>query len=310
MSLHVIVGAGPVGASVARLLAGRGEQVRIVTRQGDGPDHPGVERVAADASHVAVLCNLTDGAAAIYNCASPHYHRWPADWPPLAGAMLQAAEHHGAVLAITSDLHGYGPVAGPMTEETPMRPNNIRGAVRARIWHDALEAHRSGMIRATEVRGSDYVGAGARSLLTEMVVPNVVAGERVAVPADLDTPHSWTYVGDVARTLVAVASDERAWGRPWHVPTAAPASIREVANRTAALAGAPAPRLSSLSAPMLWLGGLFNRNVRQLREANYQLRGPFVLDSSAATGTFGIQPTPLDDALRETVDSMAAARPT
>jgi hypothetical protein len=36
-------------------------------------------------------------------------------------------------------------------------------------------------------------------------------------------------------------------------------------------------------------------------ETAYQFRRPFLLDSSAATRTFGIEPTPLDDALVETV---------
>lgn len=303
MSLHVIVGAGPVGSSAARLLADRGEQARIVSRQGAGPDHPAVERVAADASHAATLSDLTRGAVAVYNCASPHYHRWPADWPPLAGALLHAAERNGATLVITSNLYGYGPVPGPITEQAPLQPRGLKGAVRVRMWHDALEAHKAGRIRTTEVRGSDYVGAGARSMLTEMIVPKVVRGERLTVPADLDAPHSWTYVGDVARLLVTVATDERAWGRPWHVPSAPPASVREVATRVAALASAPPPRLSSMSAPVLWLGGLVNRTTRELREVDYQFRRPLVLDSSAAGATFGLQPTPLDDSLRETVEA-------
>ena len=42
MSLHVVVGAGPVGSGVAQLLADAGEQVRVVTRSGSGLEHPAV----------------------------------------------------------------------------------------------------------------------------------------------------------------------------------------------------------------------------------------------------------------------------
>lgn len=307
MSLHVIVGAGPVGSTVARLLAARGEQVRIVTRSGAGPDGPGVERVTADASQALTMRDLTEGATAIYNCANVAFHRWPADWAPLSRALLHAAESSGAVLAMTSDLHVYGPVNGRMTESTPMRPTSTKGAVRARTWRDALEAHRTGRIRATEVRSSDHVGAGVDSLLTQVVVPKVLAGERVVAPANFEVPHSWTYVGDVARTLVTVATEERAWGRPWHVPSPPPASIREVANRVAELAGAPSPQLSSVSPIRMWFGSLLNPIVRAQRETAYQFRQPFVIDSSATTNTFGIQPTPLDDALRETIEAVTAS---
>src|SRR6266511_2489010 len=120
MSLHVVVGAGTIGSEVAQLLAGRGEQVRIITRRGGGPDHPAIERVAADATDIARLTELPRGATALYNCANPPYHRWPTDWPPLHAALLAAAEATGAVLAITSNLYGYGPVSGPMTEDLPL----------------------------------------------------------------------------------------------------------------------------------------------------------------------------------------------
>ena len=81
MSLHVIVGSGSVGSATAQLLAERGERVRIVTRRGGGPEHPAIERVAADATNADRLGELTQGAAALYNCASPLYHRWLTDWP-------------------------------------------------------------------------------------------------------------------------------------------------------------------------------------------------------------------------------------
>ena len=89
--MHVIVGAGPVGAATARLLAERGEQVRIISRRGTGPEHPTVERVAADATDADRLSSLAVGAVALYNCANPLYHRWLTDWPPLASALLAAA---------------------------------------------------------------------------------------------------------------------------------------------------------------------------------------------------------------------------
>ncbi|MFI1397971.1 NAD-dependent epimerase/dehydratase family protein [Streptomyces sp. NPDC020681] len=303
-SLHVIVGAGPVGTAAARLLADRGEQVRVVTRRGTGPDHPGIEKVAADATDAPTLVELTRGATALYNCAGPAYHRWVTDWPPLAAAILAAAQTTGAVLVTTSNLYGYGPVDGAMTAETPLRATGAKARVRIQMWRDALAAHEAGRVRATEVRSSDYLGAGSQSLLTLQVLPKTLTGARVSVPADLDAAHSWTYVGDVARTLVAAATDERAWGRPWHAPTAPPQSIRDLATRAAHLAGAPAPRLSVMPAPVLWLGGLGNPLVRELRETQYQFRRPFVLDSSAATKAFGIEPSPLEASLNETVQGL------
>ncbi|HEY4568274.1 MAG TPA: NAD-dependent epimerase/dehydratase family protein [Kribbella sp.] len=299
--MHVVVGAGPVGSATARLLAGQGERVRVITRSGSGPDAEGIERVAADASDADVLSRYVEGATAIYSCAGPAYHRWSTDWPPLGAALIRAAETSGAVLVTTGNLYGYGAVDAVMTEETPLVPNSVKGRVRAKLWTDALAAHEAGRIRTAEVRGSDYLGAGAVSPFSVMVLPKVIKGQRGLAPADLDAPHSWTYVGDVAKTLVAVAADRSAWGRPWHVPTPAPVSIRALATRAAELAGASPARVAKMPAIALRLAGLFNPDAREMLETQYQWQRPFVLDSTAATVAFGIKPAPTDDALREMI---------
>ncbi|MFG3297245.1 NAD-dependent epimerase/dehydratase family protein [Micromonospora chersina] len=303
MALHVIVGAGPVGTATARLLAERGERVRVVTRRGTGPAHPAIERIAADAADAERLTALTEGAAALYNCANPAYHRWPLDWPPLAAALLTAAERTGAVLATVGNLYGYGPVDAPMTEATPLAATGTKGRVRNRMWADALAAHQAGRARITEVRGSDYVGPEGTSLAM-MVLPRVLAGQRVFLPVDWDAPHTWTYIPDVARTLVAAATDERAWGRAWHVPSAPAVSMRDLAGRAAALVGAPAPRLTRMPYPVLWVAGLANPFARELRETAYQFDRPYVLDSTAATATLGVEATPLDRVVKETVAAL------
>ncbi|APE38331.1 NAD-dependent epimerase [Nocardia mangyaensis] len=301
MSLHVVVGAGPVGSATALLLAERGERVRLLTRSGGGPAHDHIERIAADAADVDALIRHATGAVALYCCAGPPYDRWVTDWPPLGAALLRAAEATGAIYVATSNLYGYGPVDGPMTEDLPMRATTVKGRVRARLWEEALAAHRAGRVRAAEVRGSDYLGAGAVTPLSVLVLPKVLAGHRVSVPAALDVAHSWTYAGDVARTLVAVAASPSHLGRPWHVPTPPPRSIRAMAERIAELSGAPQARIRSMPAVALRLAGYFDRNAKEMVEMQYQLRYPFVLDSSAATDTFGIAPTPTDDALREMI---------
>src|SRR4051794_36968612 len=213
MSLHVIVGAGPLGTGAARLLAERGERVRLISRRGSGPEHPSIERVAADATQADRLSELAAGAAALYNCANPLYHRWLTDWPPLAAALLTAAERSGAVLAVASNLYGYGPVNGPITDATPLAATHPKLLLRADMWRAALARHQARRIRVTEIRSSDYLEAN--SILSFVLRKPILAGQRAFVPGALDVAHSWTAISDAARTLVTVAADERAWGKAW-----------------------------------------------------------------------------------------------
>ncbi|MDT4981270.1 MAG: hypothetical protein QOG07_3149 [Pseudonocardiales bacterium] len=293
MALHVIVGAGPVGSAVARELLASGEKVRMVTRSGSGLD--GTDKVTADAGDAVRLSELADGAAAIYNCVNPPYHRWSTDWPPVANALLAAAESSGAVLATTGNLYGYGHVGAAMTEATPLAATGTKGRVRNQMSRDAFAAHEAGRIRTFEVRGSDYLGG--KNILSVIIAPALRKGRTAFVPADLDAPHTWTNIEDVAKLLVVGAADERAWGRAWHVPSAPACSVRELTAIAARQLGAQA-KVRSMPVSVLWSVGLFNREVRELRETQHQFRKPFILDSSAADATFGLQPASLEESVR------------
>lgn len=300
MSLYVVVGAGATGAATARLLAEAGERVRLVTRRGAGPVHPRIERLAADAADPVALAELAAGAAVLVNCAMPPYHRWPEEFPPLAAGLLGAAERTGADYVMLGNVYGYGPLDGPATEDAPARPSSVKGGVRARIWADALAAHRAGRVRVTEVRAADFLGAGAVSPFTLLVGGPVLAGEPVAYPGDPDAPHSWTYTGDAARTLVAAARDERSWGRAWHVPSVSHAPARELAHRLAELAGAPAPRLGRMSAGELAEAARRDAVMAEVPEMLYLYDRPALLDSTATEAALGVTASPLDTALAET----------
>jgi nucleoside-diphosphate-sugar epimerase len=171
------------------------------------------------------------------------------------------------------------------------------------MFADALEAHRSGRVRMTEVRSSDYVGPGAESHLGERVVPRVLAGKRASVIGSADQPHTWTYTEDVARLLVTVARDERAWGRAWHVPSNTPRTQREAIADLARVAGMPPVKVGTLPNALLRALGLVNPTMRELQETLYQFERPFVMSSVDAETTFGLRPTPWDDVLAETLRS-------
>jgi nucleoside-diphosphate-sugar epimerase len=291
-STHVIVGSGPVGTSTASLLADLGHRVCVITRSGSGPTH-----------NAAALTTATAGAAAIYNCVNPPYHRWPTDWPPLANAMLAAAESSGAVLVIMGNLYGYGPTTRPMKESDVLASTGVKGGVRTKMWRDALAAHESGRIRATEVRASDFIGPEVlNSHLGERVIPKLLKGKGVQVLGNPDMVHSFTFMPDVARALVTAATDERAWGKAWHVPTNPAITSREMITRMSKIAGVAPVKVSPIPNGLLKVGGLFSPLFREFPEMLYQYDRPFIVDSSLFTSTFGQSPTPQNDVLTSTID--------
>ncbi|MGW5646048.1 NAD-dependent epimerase/dehydratase family protein [Saccharopolyspora sp. NPDC003752] len=303
MSVHIVVGKGPIGVATANLLAQQGHRVRLISRSG-GPAEGSIEHVALDAGDAEQLAAASAGAVAIYNCAAPPYHRWIQDWPRLSAGLLDAAERTGAVLVLTGNLYAYGPTNAPMTEDLPLNARFRKGEARARVWRDALARHQEGRVRVAEARASDFIGPGvtAGGHLAERVVPKLLRGRPVQVLGDPDAAHSWTYAPDVARTLVRLAAEERAWGRAWHVPTAPPMSARQAVEEMCRIAGLATPRVSALPWWALRAIGVVSPLVRELHEIRYQFDSPFVIDSSAYSEAFEEEPTPAGEALAKTVE--------
>lgn len=299
---HLVVGAGPVGTAIARELVAQGHEVRLASRSGRGTEIPGTTRVAVDAADGAALTRLAEGAAVLYNALNPvQYHKWPTLWPPMAAALLSAAERSGAVLATVSNLYSYGRPDGPMSATSPLHPADVKGEVRRQMWLDTLAAHKAGRARIVEVRASDYVGAGADSHVTR-AADALVSGSRARMIGNVDLPHSWTYTGDVARTLVAAAADDAAHGQAWIVPSNPPRTQREVMADMVRISGLPAVPISPTPTGMLRLLGVFQPVMRAVADSSYQFTTPFVVDDAATRSRFGIEPSSWDDMLRETLD--------
>lgn len=302
-ALHVIVGAGPVGTALAGRLLGEGKRVRAMTRSGTGPDVAGVESLVVDASDSAALTANAAGAEVLYNCASPGpYPNWEKQWPPLAASILAAAERTGAVLVTMSNLYAHGPVTAQMTRHTPSHPSDHKGALRARMWQDALTAHKTGRVRVTEARASDFIGPTVT--ISNGLLPRyadaTLTGKTTTVFADPDQPHTWTAIDDVAATLAIIGRDQRAWGSPWIVPSNAPATVREVLRDLNRSAGRGEPRLRQLPRWMLLAGGLGLPLLREVQGVLYQFDAPFIVDATETTETFGITPSPWEPLIQTT----------
>jgi nucleoside-diphosphate-sugar epimerase len=304
MALHVIVGKGPVGSTTAEELVRRGHEVRVLSRSG-GRSADSVQHRQVDATDADALTAATRGAAALYNAVNPAYHRWPTDWPPVAAALLTAAERTGAVLVTMSNLYGYGRPSGPMTPETPLAATDTKGRVRVQMWLAALEAHEAGRARVTEARAADFVGPQVPAAHSHLVrqLPALRKGRRAWVIGDPDAPRSWGYLPDVAATLATLGTDERALGRAWHVPSAPPRSQRQALEDLAAAMSSPthpvAPvSVSSVPWPVLRAVGLAVPMMREIVAMRHQFDQEFVIDATATTATFGLTATPWEETVR------------
>lgn len=260
----------------------------------------GAEVRAGDAYDRQSTAALVSGAAAVYQCAQPAYHQWDGNFPRMQASILAAAASAGAKLIAAENLYMYGdPQGRPLSEASPYRAHTRKGRVRQAMTEALFEAHRRGEVRAASARGSDFFGPHD-AISAQLIFRPALQGKTLNLIGRLDVPHSFTYVADFGRTLAALGTREEALGRAWHVPSPAPltqaelvALIGEELGRTLRARGSGALMLRAL--------GLFNPAVAETVEMLYEWQRPFTMDSSACAQTFGIEPTPLREALRESL---------
>jgi hypothetical protein len=117
----------------------------------------------------------------------------------------------------------------------------------------------------------------------------------------LDMPHTFSYVADFGMALAILGTREEGLGRAWHVPSPPPVTQAELIAQIGDAVGHEV-KAQAAGALMVRLLGLVNPIVREMYEMMYEWNQPFVLDSGAFQRTFGIQPTPLREAVRATVE--------
>jgi nucleoside-diphosphate-sugar epimerase len=301
MPQHLIVGAGWIGSELARQLVARGDDVTVATRSGTAL--PGTTARVLDASDPVAFVLAAERMDTIFLCTNPPYPEWARRWPPVFAAAISAASVSGAGLVVMGNLYPYGSPSGPMTEHSPETTTESKGRIRRDGWRRVREAHDYGEIRAVEVRASDYFGRGVTGTahLGQAFFGRVLASKTARVVGSPAAVHSWSYLPDIAATMIAAAEYRGSWGRVWHVPSGAHSrtAIAEQLNARFAshgtVAGYPSWLLRCL--------GLVSPLMREVYRSSYQFQVPYLIDSAETERELGVKATPWDDALVAVAES-------
>jgi nucleoside-diphosphate-sugar epimerase len=303
---HIVLGGnGVVGRETVAALRRRGEDPTSVGRRASAVD--GVSSAIADLLIAPDVARVLEGARVAYLTAGLDYSSavWAEQWPVVVRNAIDAAVAHGTHLVYFDNVYAYGRVAGPMTEQTAVRPTSRKGRVRADALAALEAATTENGLSVTIARSADFYGPGATtSVFNGFALARIAAGRSGTWLFDADQPHSLSYTPDIGEALATLGTSPAGRGGVWHVPTAPALTGREYVR----LAAGSDSRVAVMGRTTMRVGALFNRAARETLEMGYQYTAPYVFDSTAFETAFGVSPTPVAEGIAATLESEGAAR--
>lgn len=310
----LVLGAtGGIGGEMARQLRDAGWNVRAL-RRGDWPEgrHNGIQWQAGDAMNRDDVLRAAKGCAVIVHAVNPPgYRRWAELVLPMVDNTIAAAIAEQATVVLPGTVYNYGPDAFPvLDEQSPQRPQTRKGRIRAELEQRLRAATQRGC-RVIVVRAGDYFGpkVGNSWFAQGMVKPGQPV-KAIHLPGDVGVGHQWSYLPDVARTMVALV--ERRAGldafAEFHMAghwDADGTRMAETISRAVVRGGGPLPAQKRFPWWLIALASPFVATFREMREMRYLWRQPVRMSNTRLTAVLGSEPhTPWDEAVTATLDGL------
>ncbi len=309
----LVLGAtGGVGGEMARQLRDAGWRVRAMKRGAVSERRDGIDWVGGDAMEAQDVREAARGCAVIVHAVNPPgYRRWSELVLPMLDHTIAAAKAEGATIVLPGNVYNYGADAFPLlAEDAPQHPATRKGAIRVEMERRLELASREGA-RVLIVRAGDFFGPKAgNNWFSQGLVKAGQPVRGVSYPGDAGVGHLWSYLPDVARTMVELLArrDRLEPFASFHMAghwdadgtRMADAIRRVVARRTGTQV-----RVSAFPWWPLLLASPFVATFRELREMRYLWRTPVAMDNAKLVALLGREPhTPLDEAVEAALEGM------
>lgn len=258
----LILGAsGKIGQHSARAFTAAGWTVRPFNRKTDN------------------MVKAAQGCAVIVNGLNPpNYKNWAENIPRITKDVLQAAKASGATVVIPGNVYVYGDTPGVWSEDTPHRPNAIKGQIRADM-ENAYRAAAADGVQTILLRAGDFIDdTPSDTVLNALILKNLRRGKITRLGA-ADTMHTYCYLPDWARAVVELAEKREQLAMFEDIPMPGEAfsindlqqALESATGRSLKITAFPWWIMTALS-PIWSLAKEF-REMRYLFDTDHQLSG-------------------------------------
>jgi nucleoside-diphosphate-sugar epimerase len=317
----LVLGAtGGIGGEVARQLKDSGWNVRALQRRGAQPieNRNGITWLRGDALNAQDVMMAANGCSVIVHAVNPPgYRRWSELVLPMLDNSIAVATALRATLVLPGTIYNFGPDAFPvLSEESSQHPVTRKGAIRVEMERRLLAASNNGA-RVLIVRAGDFFGPKAgNNWFSQGLIKPGKSVRTVSNPGRKGVGHQWSYLPDVARTMVELLArrDSLKPFAAFHMAghwDADGSQMCDSIRRVVAGRTGQAPRRSAFPWWLLSLAAPFVTTFREMREMRYLWRTPISMDNSRLIAVLGKEPhTPLDEAVEATLIGLGSIAPT
>ena len=304
--MQVILGAGgAIGSDLAKELKNYTKKVRLVSRNPQKINDDD-ELFQADLLKKELVDKAVEGCDVAYLVAGLPYRIkvWQVHWPMIMDNVIAACKKHHTKLVFFDNIYLYDKTQlNPMTEETDVNPPSAKGKVRAQIAGKLMDEVKVGNIEALIARAADFYGPGiANSLLNEAVVKNLKKRKKANWFRSVDHLHNFTFTPDAARATALLGNSKTAYGQIWHLPTAAPITMKKWIEGFAQEIGT-APKVMVVPRFMVVLMGFLNPIMKEMSEMLYQYDRHYDFDSSKFEIVYKMKPTSIEEGIKRVVQA-------
>jgi nucleoside-diphosphate-sugar epimerase len=316
----LVLGAtGGIGGEVARQLKDNGWNVRALRRGGEHPieKRNGITWFRGDALNAQdVMTAANDCSVIVHAVNPPGYRRWSELVLPMLDNSIAAATALRATLVLPGTIYNFGPDAFPvLSEDSPQHPVTRKGAIRVEMERRLLAASTVGA-RVLIVRAGDFFGPKAgNNWFSQGLVKPGKSVRTVSNPGRKGVGHQWSYLPDVARTMIELLErrDSLDSFATFHMAghwDADGSQMCESIQRVVARRTGQAPRGGAFPWWLLSLASPFVTTFREMREMRYLWRTSIGMDNSRLIAVLGKEPhTPLDEAVEATLIGLGSIAP-
>jgi nucleoside-diphosphate-sugar epimerase len=310
----VLGAAGGIGGETARQLRDSGWTVRALRRNERLAieQRDGIEWIRGDAMKREDVVLAAQGCAVIVHAVNPPgYRRWSELVVPMIDNTIAAAGAHGATIVLPGTVYNFGPGAFPLLrEDSPQEPLTRKGALRVEMENRLRQASRQGC-RVIVVRAGDFFGPQAgNSWFSQGLVKPGKPVRKISLPGANGVGHQWSYVPDVAQTIIALL-DIRETLEPFadfHMAghwDADGKHMAEAIRRVVVRRGGAEPAVGAFPWGLANLAALFVTTFRELREMRYLWTTPIKMSNVKLLSVLGREVhTPLDQAVEATLEGI------